>query len=273
MAAVALALAAAPAAQAAPTVVQGESLTRSPASAGGLTANGTQLVLWSTGSASRVVTTTARTTSLVVRARGAQCEGAPRMTVDVDGYRRIDVAVTATALTSYTAAVDFGAAQHNVKVSFTNDLKTASCDRNLYVDHITLQDGAATTPAPTPPASGTPVPAGGLPSGYRLTWQDEFNGSAVNAADWKLYSGPGTNGVGTRLNSNVTVGGGELRIAGKGSTIGGLASRRCGRRTRSGLRTSRSTSPRCPTATAASAARRSTRGRTTPWSGATPPPT
>ena len=119
-----------------PTAGAGTSFADSTAS------GGRGLLLWSNGSATGTVTTTAAR-RLVVRARGDQCAGAPRMAVAVDGRTVLDVAVPATAWADY--AVDLGLANgaHRLDVSFANDALAAGCDRNLRVDRITVTSTAA----------------------------------------------------------------------------------------------------------------------------------
>ena len=143
----ALALVVAEPAAAATTVLEAESLV--------LPASGATTVSDSTASAGRglllsanvAASTTVSVTAarrLVVRARGDQCEGAPRMAVSVDGSRKLDVAVTATGWADY--AVDAGLANgsHTVAVAFTNDAQGANgCDRNLRVDKLTISSTAA----------------------------------------------------------------------------------------------------------------------------------
>src|SRR3954453_11292900 len=100
----ALTVGAAGTAAAATTVREAEALAL-PAAAGTSFADtaasgGRGLLVWSNGTATgSVVTTAAR--RVVVRARGDQCEGAPRMTVAVDGRRVLDAAVSSSSWADY----------------------------------------------------------------------------------------------------------------------------------------------------------------------------
>jgi endoglucanase len=129
-------------ASAATTVREGESLSLA-ASAGmtfsdGAASGGRALLIWSNATASGSLSTTAAR-RLVVRARGDQCGGAPRMSVAVDGRTVLDVAVSASAWTDYGADVGLANGAHTLAISFTNDAAGAGgCDRNLRVDRVTV---------------------------------------------------------------------------------------------------------------------------------------
>ncbi|CAA9465178.1 MAG: hypothetical protein AVDCRST_MAG38-771 [uncultured Solirubrobacteraceae bacterium] len=155
-------LAMAPATALASTAVQAETLRLSSTSVGAVISDsaasgGKALNLWSNGSASKSVLVADKSVKLVARARGKQCSGAPSMSVYVDGTRRILASVSATSYASYSANLTLGAGTHTVKVAFTNDYKSSSCDRNLIVDSVTLQSPTV-APAPTPVATATPAP-------------------------------------------------------------------------------------------------------------------
>jgi hypothetical protein len=67
--------------------------------------------------------------------------------------------VSATKYTTYSADFALAAGTHTVKVGYANDAKTASCDRNVFVDRVTLQSGSAAAPAPAAPPATPPAPA------------------------------------------------------------------------------------------------------------------
>jgi endoglucanase len=133
------------AAHAATSVVEAE--TMSLPSWGGMPVTlpsasaGRELLIWSNATATTTVTTTAAR-RLVVRVRGDQCEGAPQMTVSVDGRALLTQSVSSTTWT--TAGVDVALADgpHAVSVSFTNDANGVGCDRNLRVDTLTISSTA-----------------------------------------------------------------------------------------------------------------------------------
>jgi hypothetical protein len=206
-AAAALAAALAPGtANAATTVVQGESLTRSAtgtqirsdrAASGGKT-----LALQTTGARGSASIKTAGADKLSVRVRGFSCSGAPRLVATVGGKQVMSVSVTQTAYTTKTAPVALGAGTHAVKVSFPNNLvKSSRCNRNLYVDYIKLSGNAAApspqpTPSPTPTPSPQPSPG---PSGTVL-WGTNFETGAFEAYKSTISK----QGSGTRATRTIT---------------------------------------------------------------------
>lgn len=101
--------------------------------------------------------------TITVRARGDQCDGAPSMTVSVDGNAVNTSVVPATAWTDYTANVNAASGTHTVKVSFTNDANPGTCDRNLRLDSVkTAANVPVPSPSPSPKPSPSPTPT--LPS-------------------------------------------------------------------------------------------------------------
>lgn len=142
----------------------------------------------STASASKALavrsaSTTTKTVSataagrIIVRARGDQCNGAPAMTVKLDGATVLTTDVAATSWTSYDANVSISRGTHTVSVTFTNDLY-AGCDRNLNLDKVSFAEAAtstttpvSTSPTTTSPTSGTtgttapPAPTGSVALG------------------------------------------------------------------------------------------------------------
>jgi endoglucanase len=171
IAALVLALALPAAAHAATTTVEAESMAL-PSSSGmtfadSTASGGRALLIWSTGTATAKVTTTAGR-RLVLRARGDQCSGAPRMVVALDGTTVLDALVPATSWTDYGADVPLANGTHTLAVSFTNDAMAGGCDRNLRVDVATV-----TSTAERPLA------------GARL-WVDPDSNAHRQASAWRL---------------------------------------------------------------------------------------
>lgn len=131
-----LALGTAPAA-AAPVAVEAENLTLTSGSGRTLgdavASGGRALEIWSTASATGAFTARA-TRRVAVRARGQACEGAPRMRVGVDGRTVFETAVGTSTWTEYAGDVSLADGAHTLTVGFVNDHRTATCDRNLFVD-------------------------------------------------------------------------------------------------------------------------------------------
>ena len=176
-----LLIAAAPGA-AAPVTLEAETLSL-PAGTG-QAASGA-LKIWSTATATGTVTSRA-TRRITVRARGEQCNGAPRMIVSVDGHIALDVNVGATSWTDYAADLPLSDGSHALGVRFDNDFNSATCDRNLLVDSIRLTSVAA---RPLPGAALYVAPTTGLnpkiAAQPQATWFGEWSGdirTAVNAA-------------------------------------------------------------------------------------------
>jgi beta-glucanase (GH16 family) len=85
--------------------------------------------------------------------------------------------------------------------------------------------GSVVTNSPTTakPVSAIAATSGGVPSGYKMVWSDEFDGSSVSQGKWGIYEGAGNAGIGKRVLSAVSQVGGELKITGSGMNGGGLA--------------------------------------------------
>ena len=129
-------------ASAATTVVEAEGLSPGTPFADAAASGGRGLLLATNATASGTIRVAAAR-RLVVRARGDQCAGAPRMAVSVDGRRVLDVAVSTTGWSDYAADVGLAAGAHALAVAFTNDAHGAGCDRNLRVDKLTVTSTAA----------------------------------------------------------------------------------------------------------------------------------
>jgi endoglucanase len=98
--------------------------------------------VWSNGTASGSFTSTAAR-RLVVRARGDQCDGAPRMVVSVDGRSVLDATVPATTWSDYGVDLALANGAHTLAIAFTNDAHgTNGCDRNLRLDKVTVSSTA-----------------------------------------------------------------------------------------------------------------------------------
>ena len=130
-------------------VLEGESLTLNPTGSGSrysdsTASGGSALLMSSKGTASATVSLPT-SSQLVIRAKGDQYNGAPSMTVSLDGKAVATVNVSATSWTDYTVPVTTTAGTHTVSIAFTNDAYAGrGKDRNLRIDKIT----AIATPVP-----------------------------------------------------------------------------------------------------------------------------
>jgi hypothetical protein len=145
---------------------------------------GQTLGMWRNSSVSKTLALSKPADELVIRARGSLCNGAPRMQVSVGGTEIINTLVSSTTYTNFSKTGLSLSGSQAIKVSFTNDYYVNSnCDRNLYVDHVSLRSNSSSSPPPPPPPSGT------------LIWSETF--------DWDFHSG-GMSGTTGGMNSTLS---------------------------------------------------------------------
>ncbi|MDP9400571.1 MAG: heparin lyase I family protein [Actinomycetota bacterium] len=128
---------------------------------------GRSLLIWGDGvarTAGRVLAGAGRSV-LVARARGEQCEGAPRMTVRVDGRAVLHTRVRSTSWRRHRVRLALSPGRHAVSVAFTNDHSSRTCDRNLVVDRVgfATRRRAARRPSAIRSGPGT------------VTWDGDFS--------------------------------------------------------------------------------------------------
>jgi hypothetical protein len=219
----AIALPVAPA-MAADITLEAESMVVSPAGAGGTysdsrASGGTALRLWSNSSASTNVSVPVPS-SIVVRAKGESCRGAPSMTVSIDGKAISTTTVSATSWTDYTTTTTIPAGSHTLSVAYTNDYRRSrGCDRNLLLDKVTAAAGSTPTPPPNNPT--------GVPGDWTLQLDDEFTGTALDLGRWSncwFSPGCGTMNKVSTSPANVSVANGNLVLSLASSSSGALVS-------------------------------------------------
>lgn len=125
------------------------------------------IAIYSSGTiTSSQIATKTKTTSVEVMAKGSYCRGWPKMVISVDGKQQgAAISVNTSTWKKYTRAVSIPAGNHTVSVKFPNDLyRPPKCDRNLFVDNISLfgetpfiPDVIAPTVKLTAPAEGASV--------------------------------------------------------------------------------------------------------------------
>jgi 6-phosphogluconolactonase (cycloisomerase 2 family)/PKD repeat protein len=105
-----------------------------------LASGGRRLGMWWRGTAGTRQTLPA-VDRIVVHAKGTQCQGAPTLNVAVDGVQVMSVPVVDTAYADYgtTLLSTLPPGSHEITVSFPNDFARGRCDRNLFVDKLTLE--------------------------------------------------------------------------------------------------------------------------------------
>lgn len=123
-------------------------------------ASGKKALNFSTNASATTTVTLPDFTNVVIRAKGDQYNGAPIMTVSVDGNIVSTTQVSATTWTDYTIAIEGTAGTHVLSVAFTNDISSGKGkNRNLQVDKITVVAGAAPVdPAPPGDSEGETRP-------------------------------------------------------------------------------------------------------------------
>ena len=179
------------------TTVEADSMTVSPGFAGttitdATASGGKALALGSNSKASKnVVLDTSAT--VVVRARGPQCNGVPNMTVTVDGVNVGTAQVATNVFADYRSSVKVAAGAHTVSVAFTNQYWSFTCSRRLIVDTVTVvPDGTtpttSTTPTTTTPAPANAAPRGNLP-GWTHAFADDFSKAAATGS-WNNGTDP-----------------------------------------------------------------------------------
>ena len=154
-------------AAAAGTTVQGEAMAL-PAGAGAAVAEagasgGRALLVWSNAAAT--ATLTAPAGDLRLRVRADLCAGAPHAVVAVDGRTVATRAVASAAWHDQVLTGAWPGGTHRVAVSFADDFRDGTCDRNLRLDAVTA--GGTTAPAPAPAPAPPPAPAGNPFAGAR----------------------------------------------------------------------------------------------------------
>jgi endoglucanase len=137
--------------------IQGESMSTTPANCcavmpGSFGAAGPYLKLWGNGTAAASFSLASGAESITVSAAGDQCQGAPLMTVQVDGKDVMsDISVSNTSFANIRADVSLTPGSHTLAITFSNDFYSAGiCDRNLMIDAAVL--------SAAPPVSISGVP-------------------------------------------------------------------------------------------------------------------
>lgn len=133
----------------------GQVVTDSTASAGA------GLLVWSNGTATTALSAPSGGT-LVVRAMGEPCAGAPQLRVAVDGALVATVPVEGTAWHDVQLPGTWPGGQRRVDTTYVNDFGNGECDRNVRLDWAAVRPAS---PVTTPPAA-EPAPA--------PVWAEEF---------------------------------------------------------------------------------------------------
>ena len=177
---------------------------------------GRGLLVWSNGTAETTLISSA-SERIVVRARGDQCQGAPTMTVTVDGAAAGTALVTSTTWADYAISGSWAAGTHRVSMAFTNDYVDGSCDRNLRLDRVGMTaapevvEQEAETAALTPGAGQVFTDATASAGQGLLIWS---NGAA---AGW--LSAPAGGTLEVRAEGDQCNGAPHMQVAVDGTTV------------------------------------------------------
>src|SRR5215211_836937 len=101
-------------------------------------------------------------TSVNLRARETYCGGNARLRIFVDGIEKGTVDLTSSTYGNYPLAImRVGAGSHQMRIDFINDRMTNKCDRNAFLDYVTLTTTDSTMPTPTTPPQAADNPFAG----------------------------------------------------------------------------------------------------------------
>ena len=228
--AAAVTLPVAPHAAAAATTLEAESMLVSPASAGGVIADasasgGHALELKQNATASTNLSLPT-SISVVIRAKGQMCVGAPIMTVSIDGNAISTITVSATSWTNYTTAANINAGPHTLSIAFKDALNFLVCRRSLFLDDVSFPAAVVTGTFPT----GGFAPATAGKTTWSMAFDDEFNGTSLDTTKWTTFwysATQGVDGLSTPA-QNVTESGGNLILTRSGSRNGAVVTTRPG---------------------------------------------
>ena len=152
---------------------------------------GKAAMLPSNGSATGSINFPSSVNSITFMAKGGQCQGAPSMSVGLDGVNLMSVAVSSTSWTAYTVTPStISSGNHNLSIAFSNDYSKTKgsprnqCSRTLYIDVSNFYGPTpVATPAPTVTLSASPtsVTAG---QASTLTWASTNANSCTASGAW-----------------------------------------------------------------------------------------
>jgi len=204
--------------------------------------SGNQATLW--GNKSSATTTAEGSGRVLVGAIGTFCADWPRIRVTVDGkVAGTSKIVDAQRYGAYPVGTAVGSGRHVVKIQYINDFRNSTCDRNVHLGFVQMENrsgtstesttGPTASPTSTPTATSTatptspPIPDPATPSevadepvtpGPAVTPTPVASGSSPTSTG--ATAGPGNSGVpsGTVLKRHD----GDLTVTTAGTVIDGL---------------------------------------------------
>jgi fibronectin type 3 domain-containing protein len=166
------------------------------------TASGGKAVSWwSNDTLTGSVTTTASTTTLTLRARSDLCNGGATAVVAVDGTTVLTATATTATWADYSSAVNIPAGTHSFSISYTNDTKTSTCDRNLRTDKLTFVGGSSGGGGDTTPPNA-PTGLGATAGDTKVTLGWNAN-SESDLAGYNVYRATTSGGSYTKVNGSL----------------------------------------------------------------------
>jgi hypothetical protein len=156
-----VALAVSPAQAATVSTTPGESFTSAVPTiypvADSAAIGGKTLAMYTAGIARATVKTTEAATSISFVARGTQCAGAPSLQMTIDDVRMGTWSINTINYAQYSVTKSLAAGTHTITLALVNDYGTATCDRNVYVDAVSLLSTSSVAP-PAPLKLRWPAP-------------------------------------------------------------------------------------------------------------------
>src|SRR3989338_2316522 len=161
---------------------------------GGATTGGWNI--WSSGYIEDTITyPRSGTYEFEVVARGSVAAGVwPNMQLRLDQVGKADITVNTTAWKSFIKQVSVVSGSHRVAVAFTNDYKTTTEDRNLYVDKVIIREIVS-----SPPSS----PAFNIPAASDAKVDLSWN-AVTGATGYRIYYGTAAGQYGTPVSVGNT---------------------------------------------------------------------
>lgn len=104
-----------------------------------LASNGKTLIFYNQATASAQIDLKKETSTLSVRARADICNGTPFLIINIDKQDVFSIYVTKTNWTEYLTKISLKPGPHLFKLYYSNDFMTTKCDRNLWIDKVTIE--------------------------------------------------------------------------------------------------------------------------------------
>lgn len=122
--------------------------TGSAISSDSTTSAGQYVGILRNGAITKSITLDNPATEIAIKARGSNCAGNANFTLSVNG-KSLTTKTVSTSWSSYSQTVNLPAGAHTLSIAFTNDYSARKCDRNLYIDTVSLlvTDSTKTTPS------------------------------------------------------------------------------------------------------------------------------